>query len=258
MSDFGQKRPASNDVVKAKRGRPKKKPDYDKDSKIQEQLEMAVSLFSEPLDDRKKRSENAPTIASVAQVMNTTPIRVKKMLITAGYYSTAISREVQKLHNEGRTMQEIMKETGLKEASIYCYLPYSKGVYNLNDPTLYAEQGRRFRTRKRACANLKKHIDAPDAEEYLWKTIIAFENYLFQTASGLPMRYTLKGGELFFTRKEKSVTKSTVIEAFHRAREIQAREGFVNGPRKLGTFGASYLYPVFLRIGVCEKKHDEI
>lgn len=258
MSEIGQKRPASKDAVKAKRGRPKKKPDYDKNSKIQEQLEIAVSLFSEPYDDRVERSKDAPTLVSVAEAMNTTPIRVKKMLITAGYYSTENSRKVQNLHNAGLTIQEIIDSTGLKEASVYCYLPYSRGVYNLDDPTLCAEQFRLVRKRKVACATLKKNIDAPDVEEYLWLTIEAFENYLFQTAKGLPLRYSLKGGELYFTRKKKSVTKATVIEAFHRAREIQAREGFVSGPKKLGTFGASYLYAVFLRIGVCKKEPEDV
>lgn len=96
-------------------------------------------------------------------------------------------------------------------------------------------------------------MDGADAENYLWRTIELFENYLFHTAKGLPLRYTLKGGELFFNRKRKSVTKATVMEAFHRARAVQREEGCVNGPKKIGTFGASYLYAVFLRIGVCEK-----
>ena len=35
--------------------------------------------------------------------------------------------------------------------------------------------------------------------------------------------------------------------AFRKALELG---GAVAGPKKLGTFGASYLYPVFVRIGV--------
>ena len=69
---------------------------------------------------------------------------------------------------------------------------------------------------------------------------------------------TLHGREgklnIFFNRKEKIVTQATVLNAFNRARQIQKDEGCVSGPKKLGTFGASYLYPVFLRIGVCTKK----
>lgn len=35
--------------------------------------------------------------------------------------------------------------------------------------------------------------------------------------------------------------------AFHKALEL---DRVVTGPKKLGTFGASYLYPVFREIGV--------
>lgn len=37
---------------------------------------------------------------------------------------------------------------GLKRASVYAYLPYSKGSYNLSELTLYAEHGKAYRKRK--------------------------------------------------------------------------------------------------------------
>lgn len=49
-------------------------------------------------------------------------------------------------------------------------------------------------------------------------------------------------------------SRASVMKAFHRARQLQHEKGFVSGPKELGTFGASYIYPVFLRIGVCSKK----
>ena len=46
----------------------------------------------------------------------------------------------------------------------------------------------------------------------------------------------------------KAETKTiTVFMAFRKAMELG---GVVAGPKKLGTFGASYLYPVFVRVGV--------
>lgn len=261
MSDFGPKRPMSEEVPcvpadteKAKRGRPKKKPGYDRAEVIDELLVKVVESFGMPFDDREERPEDAPTIVSVANALQITPIKVRKILITAGYYSTAMSRKVQALRDEGYSVQEIMEETGLKKASVNGYLPYTKGAYNLDRPTLYAEQGRLFRTRKTVCETLQEHMDAEDAEMYLWKAVEAFSNYPFATEKGLSMKYTVRGGEIFFNRKEKSVTKATVMKAFHQARRIQGEKGFVNGPKELGTFGASYLYPVFLRIGVCMKK----
>ncbi len=51
------------------------------------------------------------------------------------------------------------------------------------------------------------------------------------------------------TRKEKSITRSTVVLAYEKAVELG---GAVKGPKTLGCFGASYLYPVFVRLGVIQ------
>ncbi len=261
MNDFGPKRPMSEDALcvsqdleKAKRGRPKKKPDYDREKEIEAFQSRAVELFGEPYDDRIERSEDAPSIRDVANAMNTTPLRVRKMLVTAGVYSTKLSRKVQSLYEDGCSIQQIMDETGLKRASVHAYLPYVKGNYNLPDSTLNAERKRVFRKRIRVCERLGQEIDSPDAEKYLWDAIMAYADYPFLTEKGLSMKYTVRGGEIFFNRKVKSVTRASVMEAFHRARQLQHEKGFVSGPKELGTFGASYIYPVFLRIGVCSKK----
>ena len=200
MNDFGPKRPmpesaeiAPTDTVKAKRGRPKKKPGYDRAEVIDELLVKAVEFFGTPFDDREERPEDAPTIVSVADALQITPIKVRKMLITAGYYSTAMSRRIQALRDKGYNIQEIMDETGLGKASVNGYLPYTKGAYKLDSPTLYAEQGRLFRIRKAACETLQKHMDAEDAEIYLWRAVEVFANYPFATEKGLPLKYAVRG-----------------------------------------------------------------
>lgn len=254
MSDIGRKRPTCDDVVKAKCGRPKKKPGYDKGSEIQSLLEKVVELMQEPYDDRKARSADAPTIESVAQALCTTELRTRKLLITAGYYSTKLSRRIQEMRDCGSCIEEIMKATGLGRASVHAYLPYMQGAYKLPEPTLMAEQSRLFRRRKKACELLCENLECVEAEEYFWKAIAAFEHYLFYTEVGIPFRYTIKDEKLLVNREEKIISKNTAIEAFHQARKIQCREGFVSGSEKLETFGASYLYAVFLRIGVCVKE----
>ena len=257
MSDIGPKRQMQECIEKAKRGRPEKKPGYDKAEVIDDLLKKAVELFEEPYDDRKERSEDAPSLSYVAESLCISKPKARKLLITAGYYSTALSRKIQALQCAGLCVSEIMERTGLGQTSVHCYLPYSKGAYNLDNPTLYAEQGRLYRKRKCACESLADHLDCEEAEQYLWEAIEAFAGYPFCTAKGLPVKYTVKGGELFFDRKEKSITRATVMEAVHKARELQTADGFVSGPKKLGTFGASYLYAVFLRIGVCCKQACE-
>ncbi|MCI8514233.1 MAG: hypothetical protein HFI93_06335 [Lachnospiraceae bacterium] len=87
-------------------------------------------------------------------------------------------------------------------------------------------------------------------EDRLWETLRVFQNQPFRTAKGLEFSYEIRGGEMFFSRKVKSITRATVMVAFRRALEVQEAEGRVAGPKKLGTFGASYLYPVLIRLGV--------
>ena len=52
---------------------------------------------------------------------------------------------------------------------------------------------------------------------------------------------------MFVDRKEKSITQAMVFIAFHRALELGQR---ATGPKTLGTFGASYLYPIFQSLGI--------
>lgn len=51
-------------------------------------------------------------------------------------------------------------------------------------------------------------------------------------------------------RKEKSITRATVMKAYGKVVEL---EGEVKGPKALGTFGASYLYPIFIKMGLIKK-----
>lgn len=72
------------------------------------------------------------------------------------------------------------------------------------------------------------------------------EPQILKMEDGLTMKYTVKGGEIFFSRNEENVTKAAVIRAFHHARQLQRD----SGPEELESSVGCYLYSVFLRIGV--------
>ena len=86
----------------------------------------------------------------------------------------------------------------------------------------------------------------------LWNTLLLFQQYSFQTARQLRFTYFVSGGELFVSRKSKSITRATVEIAFRRALKLGGSRfpALVVGPKQLGCFGASYLYPIFFRFGV--------
>ncbi len=93
-----------------------------------------------------------------------------------------------------------------------------------------------------------------EEENAFWEKLLRMEGRRFVTLTGLEYGFTARGNELFFDRREKSVTRATVIAAYRRAIELN---GVVPGPRSLGTFGASYLYPIFLAAGLIDVPASE-
>ena len=92
---------------------------------------------------------------------------------------------------------------------------------------------------------LKKIVEEQNLEQenpeelalLLWQVLKQYE---------LAFTYVIKGNEMFIDRKEKSITKSSVLLAFQ---NLVKQGGIISGPKKLGTFGASYLYPIFMELG---------
>lgn len=99
--------------------------------------------------------------------------------------------------------------------------------------------------------------DYERVECQLWKTLLLLEGHPFQTAKGLEFFYRIRGNEIFFSRKEKSVTRASVGLALKKAIELQKMGTVIKGPKMLKSFGASYLYPVFIKIGVISDGHLE-
>ena len=224
-------------------------------------MEHVVSLFEEPYDDRDGREDKLPSVRAVADEMDTTILRVRKLLITADFYSTEMSRRVQELVEQGYSIEKIMEETELGRASVYSYLPYHGLAFNLDQTTVNADRLKLFRRRKNATEELIRHLNMADVEDYLWKAIVMFENYPFSTMKGLKFSYEVKRGrsglptgEIAIDRKEKTITRATINLAFHKAVNLQKTEGCISGPKKIGGFGASYLYPLFLRFGVIRRE----
>ena len=95
------------------------------------------------------------------------------------------------------------------------------------------------------------------SEENLWQAVIAFQDYPFKTATGLPFRYKLKVGknggynrELMIDQREKSksLAWSSVVLAFENSKRVSEE---VKKPKALGDIrGVSYIYPILWRFGL--------
>ena len=231
-------------------GRPKKKPGYDSEKIVEQFTNCIAEAYMSGVG-----GGSANSLRQISEQFNITLMKARKILITAGVYHTELSDQVSTLRENGKSISEIMHETGLSRSSVHSYLPYTKMIYNADELSLYAERCRLYRKRKQAIEKLHCCIDKSFEllENHLWETLKLFSGYSFTTVKGLKFHYTVNGNEILIDRKKKAITRSSVDIALKESMEMK---GNVNGPKKLNVFGASYLYPIFLRFGLIKMERE--
>ena len=230
-------------------GRKKLKPEYDAGKNLKEQMESAVALYEEDC-----------SLQSIADALALNPIKVRKLLITAGVYESEVAEKVQDTFEEYRETQDYKTSIlstantlDLSKASVTSYLPYQKGVYfpstEKEKISVGAERQRRYRTMKRWRAD--------PTEENFWGVVLTYAGVKFKTYSGLPFSYEIKKGrngeytkELWIDRREKSksLAWSSIILALG-----NIKGEVVDRPKALGDIrGVTYIYGMFYRFGLSD------
>ena len=182
-------------------GRKKLKPEYDAGKNLKEQMESAVALYDSEM-----------SLQAIGDELGLNPIKVRKLLITAGVYESEVAQKVQDTFEEYREIQDYKTSVlstanalQLSKASVTSYLPYQKGVYfpstEKEKISVGAERQRRYRTMKRWRTD--------PTEENFWGGVLAYSGVRFRTYSGLPVTYEVRKGrngeytkELWIDRRE--------------------------------------------------------
>lgn len=234
-------------------------PNHNTQELLRRQMQQAVLLYGS--------GESHPSLQKIADELALNPIKVRKLLVTAGVYRSDIAARVNErfsaYQQEGVPHKHAIAFTArdmqLSTSSVASYLPYSKCLYfpaetAADNLSAGAERQRRYMAVQRLREN--------PTEKTLWNCVVAFRNYPFTTLSGLPFAYDLKMGrhgkftkELWITRREnsKSLTWSSVVLAFRNIEEIGAE---VERPKALGDIrGVSYIYALFCRFGLIRTPH---
>ena len=232
-------------------GRKKLKPEYDAGKNLKEQMESAVALYDSEM-----------SLQAIADALKLNPIKVRKLLITAGVYESEVAEKVQDTFEEYRETQDYKtsirstaKALNLSKASVTSYLPYQKGVYYPSTEkekiSVGAERQRRYRAMKR--------WKADQTEENFWGVVLAYAGVKFKTYSGLPFSYEIKKGkngeytkELWIDRREKSksLAWSSIVLALG-----NIKDEVVERPKALGDIrGVTYIYGMFYRFGLIDVK----
>ena len=137
------------------------------------------------------------SLQSIADALALNPIKVRKLLITAGVYESEVAEKVKNTFEEYRETQDYKNsllstanDLQLSKASVTSYLPYQKGVYfpstEKEKISVGAERQRRYRAMKRWRAD--------PTEENFWGVVLVYAGVKFKTYSGLPFSYEIKKG----------------------------------------------------------------
>ena len=101
----------------------------------------------------------------------------------------------------------------------------------------------------------------------LWDQLFKHSGETFTTSgrgnrAGVEFKYEIKGAEMFISTRSKSITRASILYAFHKVAKMG---GEVKGPKAIGVHGDSYIYAVFKAIGVINRStldtldsHDRI
>ena len=238
-------------------GRKKLKPEYDAGKNLKDQMDAAVALYEEDC-----------SLQSIADVLNLNPIKVRKLLITAGVYESEVAEKVQDTFERYRKTQDYKTSIlstatvlGLSKASVTSYLPYEKGVYFPNTAdkekiSVGAERQRRYRAVRK--------LRTEPTEEHLWEVVLLYAGVRFKTYSGLPFIYEIRKGrngqytkELWIDRREnsKSLAWSSVRLALGHIKKVGE---VVERPKALGDIrGVTYIYGMFYRFGLTDVPDEE-
>ena len=233
-------------------GRKKLKPEYDAGKNLKEQMESAVALYDSEM-----------SLQAIGEELGLNPIKVRKLLITAGVYESEVAEKVQATFQECCETQDyktsiLLTANTLKlsKASVTSYLPYRKGVYfpstaEKGKISVGAERQRRYRAMKRWRAD--------PTEEHLWEVVLLYAGVRFKTYSGLPFTYEIRKGrnvqytkELWIDRREnsKSLAWSSVLLALGHIKKVGE---VVERPKALGDIrGVTYIYGMFYRFGLID------
>ena len=233
-------------------GRKKLKPEYDAGKNLKVQMDAAVALYNSEM-----------SLQAIGEELGLNPIKVRKLLITAGVYESEVAEKVQATFQECCETQDyktsiLLTANTLKlsKASVTSYLPYRKDVYfpstaEKGKISVGAERQRRYRAMKRWRAD--------PTEEHLWEVVLLYAGVRFKTYSGLPFTYEIRKGrnvqytkELWIDRREnsKSLAWSSVLLALGHIKKVGE---VVERPKALGDIrGVTYIYGMFYRFGLID------
>lgn len=125
--------------------RKKLKPDLNLEEIQQSLIDQVVELYASGMSMR-----NIGTQLSLSQM------KVRKILITAGAYTSERCDEINDYYQNGYSVEEIAEIFRMTKSSVYSYLAYETVIYNLEEKSVNADRQARYRERKKQNVTIEK------------------------------------------------------------------------------------------------------
>lgn len=238
------------------KGRPPKKPEYNAEKIMQDLMDTLAEAYTVQV------IQSDGSIRKLAEEFAMSPLKVRKLLITSGVFSTDISEQVRKLYAEGKTIPMIQEITGLSRASVHSYLPYTKMVYKADELSTNAERIRVYRERKEGQKDFDTalslwragSVSKETVKEKLWRLIGLYQGYPFYTENKQKFSYFIKNHKIFINHNDEDITKASVNMALDRAldKALVLHSTFTESVQ-LKNFDSDYIYALFFKFGVLQQ-----
>lgn len=93
-------------------------------------------------------SEQGLSINEISRRTKVSSQKVRKILITAGAWSSPLSERINAMLNDDMSVDDISKELGMTRNAVLSYIPYSRGMQNAEYPSVNALKIRKCRAKK--------------------------------------------------------------------------------------------------------------
>ena len=104
--------------------------------------------------------DTTKSIAEIARKLGTSQVRVQRVLITEGLWTSKRTEQIAELKAQGLSVEQIAEQLGKDVKTIQTFVPYSRGQYGKSE-TDDAARSKEYRDRMHASFHLSKQTRRP-------------------------------------------------------------------------------------------------
>ena len=164
------------------------------------------------------------SIAAVTKALHVSEVKVRRVLITEGLWSSRSSRQISDLVEMGFSPAEIAEQLSITVKAVEAYMPYRRGVYDADNQSSAAIRSEEYRKRNAAVA--QKQIPSENSTLQSISHQVREENTmttaedLYETIMEKPPRIM----KLRLTLSEEGLSDRSILEKYGKSREGITRE----------------------------------